>query len=41
MIRDALGDHVTQHFLAAKRLEWRHYISQVSRWEVDEYLGKY
>ncbi len=41
VIREALGDHVTQHFLAAKRQEWRAYISQVSRWEVDEYLGKY
>lgn len=41
VIREALGDHVTQHFLAAKRQEWHSYISQVSRWEIDEYLAKY
>jgi hypothetical protein len=37
----ALGEHIAQHFLAAKRQEWREYISQVSQWELDNYLGKY
>jgi glutamine synthetase len=41
VITNALGDHITQHFLAAKRQEWRDYISQVSQWELDNYLGKY
>ncbi|MGA9836195.1 MAG: glutamine synthetase family protein [Gemmatimonadaceae bacterium] len=41
VITSALGEHVTQHFLAAKRQEWRDYISQVSRWEIDAYLAKY
>jgi len=41
VISDALGKHVTTHFLAAKRQEWRDYISQVSSWELDEYLAKY
>jgi glutamine synthetase len=41
VVRDALGDHVAQQFLTAKREEWREYISQVSQWELDEYLGKY
>jgi glutamine synthetase len=40
-ITDALGPHVTQHFLAAKREEWREYISQVSAWELEQYLAKY
>lgn len=40
-ICEALGPHVTQHFLAAKREEWRDYISQVSAWELDRYLAKY
>ena len=40
-ICEALGPHVTQHFLAAKREEWREYISQVSAWELDRYLAKY
>jgi glutamine synthetase len=40
-IQDALGKHVCEHFLAAKREEWREYISQVSAWELDQYLAKY
>jgi glutamine synthetase len=41
VIREALGDHVADHFLAAKREEWREYISQVSAWELENYLAKY
>jgi glutamine synthetase len=40
-ICEALGPHVTQQFLTAKREEWRDYISQVSAWELDRYLAKY
>jgi glutamine synthetase len=40
-ITEALGSHVTEHFLTAKREEWREYISQVSAWELDQYLAKY
>ena len=40
-ITEALGKHVTEHFLAAKREEWREYISQVSAWELERYLAKY
>jgi glutamine synthetase len=40
-MKDALGAHVTEHFLAAKRQEWRDYISQVSAWELEQYLAKY
>ena len=28
-------------FLAAKRQEWREYITQVSAWELENYLAKY
>jgi glutamine synthetase len=41
VITAALGEHVTEHFLAAKRQEWREYISQVSAWELENYLLKY
>ncbi|MBA2688361.1 MAG: glutamine synthetase [Gemmatimonadaceae bacterium] len=41
VIRDALGAHITSHFLAAKRMEWEEYITQVSQWELDSYLAKY
>jgi glutamine synthetase len=41
VITGALGDQVTRHYLTAKRAEWREYISQVSAWEVEQYLAKY
>lgn len=41
VITEALGEHITRHFLEAKRLEWRQYITQVSSWELDNYLAKY
>jgi glutamine synthetase len=41
VIKEALGEHITKHFLEAKRQEWRDYISQVSQWELDAYLAKY
>jgi glutamine synthetase len=37
----ALGRHVTDNFLAAKREEWSEYMTQISRWELDSYLAKY
>ena len=41
VMTDALGEHITNHFLAAKRQEWEEYISQVSPWELENYLAKY
>src|SRR5881275_550606 len=41
VITGALGKHITEHFLEAKRQEWREYITQVSAWELDSYLAKY
>jgi glutamine synthetase len=40
-IRDALGDHVFNHFVEAKRAEWDEYRTQVSDWEVDRYLDQF
>ena len=37
----ALGEHITEHFLAAKRQEWSDYISHVHPWEQDRYLTAY
>jgi glutamine synthetase len=37
----ALGEHVTRHFIEAKRQEWRDYITQVTEWELANYLLKY
>jgi glutamine synthetase len=41
VIREALGDHIYERFVEAKRGEWQDYIGQVSRWELDRYLGQY
>jgi glutamine synthetase len=41
VISEALGEHITSQYLAAKRLEWHDYITQVSPWELDNYLAKY
>ena len=41
VITAALGSHVAQHLLSAKRQEWRDYITQVTAWELEEYLEKY
>jgi len=41
VITGALGEHVTRHFIEAKRQEWRDYITQVTDWELENYLVKY
>jgi glutamine synthetase len=41
LVRDALGHHIFEHFLEAKREEWDNYIRQVSAWEVERYLKVY
>lgn len=41
VILAALGEHVSRHFLSAKRAEWREYITQVTQWEMENYLLKY
>jgi glutamine synthetase len=40
-IRGVLGQHVFEHFVAAKEREWAEYIGQVHDWEVDQYLAAY
>ncbi|MGE5589039.1 MAG: type I glutamate--ammonia ligase [Bacillota bacterium] len=38
VMQEALGEHITRHFLEAKRIEWDIYRTQVHQWEVDQYL---
>lgn len=38
VIAGALGEHVLDHFVAAKRAEWREYSSAVHAWELERYL---
>ncbi len=41
VVRDALGTHIFEHYLRAKRQEWAAYISHVHPWEQDRYLTEY
>lgn len=41
VIKDALGPHVYERFVEAKRLEWDDYRKRVSSWEIDRYLEIY
>jgi glutamine synthetase len=41
LVRETLGDHLFEHFVAAKREEWLDYIKQVSPWEIERYLRVY
>jgi glutamine synthetase len=41
VVCEALGDHVLNHFVAAKKAEWDEYRTQVSDWEVDRYLDQF
>lgn len=38
---NALGEHITQQYLAAKRAEWNEYNQQVTAWEQARYLARY
>ncbi|MCD4685211.1 MAG: glutamine synthetase family protein [Anaerolineae bacterium] len=41
LAREALGLHLFERFLEAKRLEWADYLPVVSRWELERYLNLY
>ena len=41
LMRETLGNHVFDNFVAAKKREWSDYISQVTNWEVERYLTTY
>ena len=41
VVLEALGEHVSEWFLEAKRAEWEEYRKQVSPWELQRYLETY
>ena len=41
VMRDALGDHIFEHFILNKRQEWAEYIKEIHGWELDRYLDRY
>ena len=38
VVQEALGEHISTHFVEAKRAEWRLYSAAVHQWELDSYL---
>ena len=40
-IRKTLGDHVANNYIGAKKEEWDKYRSQVTDWEINEYLYRF
>ena len=40
-VQEVLGRHVSERYIAAKRAEWQRYLSQVTNWEINEYLYKF
>src|SRR5258708_27718749 len=41
VVCDALGGHILEHYLRAKRQEWADYIEHVHPWEQHRYLSEY
>jgi glutamine synthetase len=38
MVREALGDHVFEHFIENKKVEWDRYRIQITSYEIEKYL---
>jgi glutamine synthetase len=41
VIKEALGAHLFERFINAKRLEWEDYRLEVSAWELKKYLPSF
>jgi glutamine synthetase len=40
-IKETLGDHVFNNYIAGKKAEWDSYKTYVSQWELDHYMINY
>lgn len=40
LIRSVLGEHIYHKYIDAKRREWDEYRTQITQWEIDEYLHR-
>ena len=38
-MREALGDHIFNHFVENKKVEWGDYVASVSEWEIKQYIN--
>ncbi len=41
LIKEVLGEHTFAKYISAKKDEWHRYRSQVTEWEINEYLNKF
>lgn len=41
LIKEVLGGHTFEKYISAKKEEWNRYRSQVTEWEINEYLNKF
>lgn len=41
LLISALGEHISTHFIEAKRIEWDQFRTQVDTWERDQYMTLY
>ena len=39
-LKEVLGAHISKKYVEAKRAEWMNYRTQVTAWEINEYLYK-
>jgi glutamine synthetase len=41
IIKNVLGDHISERYIEAKQKEWEEYNNKISPWEMETYLGRY
>ena len=41
VIKDSIGEHITQKLIQAKKLEWDEFRTSVTEWEINRYLTRY
>jgi glutamine synthetase len=41
LIQEAMGPHITEKLLEAKRREWNEFRRHVSEWEIKRYINRY
>ena len=41
VIKAALGEHLLEHFIEAKEIEWDMFRTTVHQWERDQYMSMY
>lgn len=40
-VQKVLGEHISNKYIQAKKKEWQEYRSQVTNWELEQYLNRY